>query len=169
MKVYKFAHPRRHLAVIGLLILLISLLLLIIYTTVPTNITGFVWLGIILMAIIVAFTFGTITNKIILSPAGFKYISFGISLLMAWDTVEKVSFDNYGIVKIIFREPVFQNRWVNKILLPIDSGHAVQLSSFIDNSSSSNLIRDIKYFAPNCDISDIETRKNNSTKHAHSN
>jgi len=108
------------------------------------------------MGIIAIFTFGTLTNKIILSPTGFKYVSFGISLFMAWDTAEKVVFDNYGIVNILFKEAIFQNHWANKILLPIASGHAIQLSAFIDDLTSSNLVRDIKHFAPDCDISEIE-------------
>jgi len=128
----------------------------IVYKNVQPDVIGFIWLAIILMTIIVVFTFGTITNKIILSPTGFIYISFGISLLMAWDTVEKVVFDDYGIVNIIFKAAVFQNHRVNKILLPIASGHAIQLSAFIDDLSSSNLVRDIKHFAPDCDITEIE-------------
>jgi hypothetical protein len=156
VKIYKFANPQRHLAIISLLIILISLLLVIVYKNAQSEVIGFIWLAIILMGIIAIFTFGTITNKIILSPKGFNYVSFGISLLMAWDTVEKVVFDDYGIVNILFKEAIFQNHWVNKILLPIASGHAIQLSVFIDDLTSSNLVRDIKYFAPGCDISEIE-------------
>ena len=156
MKIYKFAKPQRHLLIIFSLSLLTIFLLLTIYFTIPFDGIGFIWLAIILMAIIIVFTFGTVTNKIILSPLGFEYVSFGISLLMSWSLVEKIGIDDFGFISIFFKEPIFRNRWANRILLPIATGHVIQLSSFIDDVSSTNLIKDIKHFAPDCDISDVE-------------
>src|SRR5688572_27480323 len=51
----------------------------------------------------------TMTSKIVTSPVGIEYKSFGIQVWASWDNVEKIEFTPDGFVNLHFKEPISTN------------------------------------------------------------
>lgn len=126
--------------------------------------SDFIWSAIIIGGISGALTYGTITSKIITSPEGVEILSFGFRVKATWDKVEKVDINPYGFVNLFFKEPLYKNQIINALLRPLAYDRTIQLSPYIENLSTSNLLKDVAKYVPNNNIPEFVSKNKSSTR-----
>jgi hypothetical protein len=98
-------------------------------------------------------SYGTLSSTITTSPEGIECVSFGIRVKATWDKVERIDANTYGFVNLFFKEPLYKNKFINALFRPFAYDRTIQLSPYIDDVASSNLLRDIAKYVPHSNIS----------------
>lgn len=124
---------------------------------------GFIWIVLIWLGMI-ALSYGTLSSKIITSAEKFECVSFGIRVQATWDKVERVDINPYGFVNLFFKEPLYKNQFFNALLRPLAYDRTIQLSPYIEDMATSNLLKDIAKYVPNANIPEFVVENTSSTK-----
>ena len=124
---------------------------------------GFGWI-VFIFAVMVGLSYGTLSSKITTSAEGIECVSFGIRAEATWDKVERIDVNPYGFVNLFFKEPLFKNKFINALLRPLAYDRTIQLSPYIDDVASSNLLKDIAKYVPHCNISWFLAENKNARK-----
>lgn len=161
---YILARTWRYMLIVSSVGLVIIFLLPVFIGNFAGKASDFIWSGIIIGGISGALTYGTVTSKIITSPEGIETVSFGVRVQATWDKVEKVDINPYGFVNLFFKESLYKNKLVNSLLRPLAYDRTIQLSPYIDDLATSNLIKDVAKYLPNSNIPEFVAEKKSSTK-----
>lgn len=113
---------------------------------------GFCWI-VFIFATMVGLSYGTLSSRITTSPEGIECFSFGVRAKVSWDKVERIDINPYGFINLFFKESLFKNQFVNALLRPLAYDRTIQLSPYIDDVASSNLLKDIAKYVPQNNIS----------------
>lgn len=150
--IYTIAPIWRYLVIISS----IGSVLLFLFPVFIGNFSGkasdFIWSALAVGCISGVITYGIITSKVITSPEGIESISFGIKTIAAWDKVEKVDINSYGFVNLFFKEPLYKNQLINGLYRSLASDRIIQLSPYIEDVATSDLLRDIAKYIPNSNV-----------------
>ncbi len=161
---YILARTWRYVLIVSSVGLVILSILPIFFGNFAGKASDFIRSAIIIGGISGTLTYGIVTSKIITSPEGIETVSFGLRVQATWDKVEKVDINPYGFANLYFKESLYKNKLVNSLLRPLASDRTIQLSPFIDDFASSNLIKDVAKYIPNSNIPEFITEKKSSTK-----
>jgi len=124
-----------------------------------------VWaLLIVVSAILGGMIYGTMASKIITSPKGIEHISFGIHVRATWDKVEKIEFTHDGLVKLLFKEPIWTNKLATVFLFLYPYNKMIMLSPYAGDLPTSNLLTDIAKYVPNSNIPAFVAQQKRTTK-----
>jgi len=161
---YMLARTWRHLLIGSS----VGLTLMFLLPPLLGNISGkpidFVWAALIVGLISGCLTYGTVTSKIVTTPEGIENVSFGIKVKASWEKVERVDINPYGFVNLFFKEPLFKSQFVNSLLRPLAYDRTIQLSPFMDDLATSNLLKDIEKYVPNSNIPEFVVEQKTTTK-----
>ena len=108
--------------------------------------------------------YNALTSKTITSPEGIENVSFGIRIKITWENVERIDVNQQGIINLIFKNPIYESGCANAFLRLLSYDKAFQLSPYIDDLATSNLLRDLAKYVPNSNIPDFVARQKHSTK-----
>jgi VIT1/CCC1 family predicted Fe2+/Mn2+ transporter len=112
---------------------------------------GFHWI-VLFFAGMVGLSYGTLSSTITTSPEGIECVSFGIRVRATWDRVERIDINPYGFVNLFFKESLYKNEFINALFRPLAYDRTIQLSPYIDDVASSNLLKDIAKYVPNSNV-----------------
>jgi len=165
INVYSPARIWRYLLIassVGLFLMLLLPSFLGIYSG---KVSDLIWTAFIVGGLSGLFTYLSLLSKIVTSPEGIECVEFGIRAKARWDKVERVDINGYGFVNLVFKESIYRNRLVNYILRPLAHNKMIQLSPYMDDLGTSNLVKDVASFVPNCNIQEfiVEHKRNNKT------
>lgn len=93
-------------------------------------------------------SYGVMASKIITSPDGIEYRSFGLRVQGTWDQVEKMDINPYGFVNLRFKKSLFKNRLAKGLFHPFAYDKTIQLSPYLDDLATSKLLHDIEKYIP---------------------
>jgi hypothetical protein len=124
---------------------------------------GFWWIVLFWLGM-VGLSYGTLSSKIITSAEKFECVSFGIRMQATWDKVEKLDINPYGFVNLYFKEPFHKNQFFNALLRSLAYDRTIQLSPYIEDLATSNLVKDIAKYVPNANIPEFVVANTSSTK-----
>ena len=110
--------------------------------------SNLIWMAIAMGGIFGAYSCGTINSKIITSPAGIEAVALGIRLQATWDKVERVDINPYGVVNLLFKEPLYKSKLVNALLRPLAYDRMIQLSPYTCIPYFSNRVYNGKIVTP---------------------
>ncbi|MBN1923123.1 MAG: hypothetical protein JW892_17895 [Anaerolineae bacterium] len=161
---YPLARIWRYLLIVSSVGFSSMFLLPVIIGNFPGKASDFIWAAIIAGGISGAYSYGTITSKIITSPAGIEAVAFGISLQATWDKVERVDINPYGFVNLVSKDSLYKNKLVSTLLRPLAYNRTIQLSPYIDDLATSDLLQDIAKYVPNSNIPELVAENTSSTK-----
>ncbi len=99
-----------------------------------------------------------ITSEIITSPEGLEYTSIGWRVSLAWPGIKEVRENESGIVNLVSKESLYRSRIVNSLLHPLGADRMIQLSPFIQDIGSSNLLKEIARYAPDTGVAELIAR-----------
>lgn len=168
---YKLAKTWQWLLIAPSVSLILLFLLLPFIDTGSDGISGYILPFLIVGGISGSMIYMALTSKLLTSPEGIESVSFGIRIKVTWDQVEKIDINPYGIVNLVFKESIFKSRVVTALLHPLAYDRTIQLSPYIEDLATSNLLRDIeKYVAksnvpePNSNIPEFVNKQKRSLK-----
>lgn len=149
---YMLARTWRYLLIGSSIGLVVMILLPPLFGNISGKPSDFLWAALIVGVISGSLTYGTVTSRIITSPEGIENVSFGIKVTASWDKVERVDINSYGFVNLFFKEPLFKSQFIISLLRPLAYERTIQLSPFMDDLTTSNLLKDIAKYVPNSNI-----------------
>jgi hypothetical protein len=88
---------------------------------------------------------------------GIEYLTIGFHCQASWDKVEKISVRSVGYFTLLFKESICRGHFAAKILNAIGADRSIELTSFISDPHTSPLLKDIKFYAPDCDMPKFES------------
>jgi hypothetical protein len=112
---------------------------------------GFGWV-VFIFAAMIGLSYGTLSSRITTSAEGIECASFGIRVKASWDKVEGININPYGFINLFFKESLYKNKFINVLLRPLAYDRTIQLSPYIDDVASSNLLKDISTYLPNSNL-----------------
>lgn len=142
---------------------LLIIIMLIASGSVSIKAEGFGWIFLFWLGM-VGLSYGTLSSKIITSEEKFECVSFGIRVQATWDKVERVDINPYGFVNLFFKEPLYKNQFFNALLRPLAYDRTIQLSPYIEDLATSNLLKDIAKYVPNANIPEFVVENTSSTR-----
>jgi hypothetical protein len=161
---YELAQTWRYLLIGSSVGLVVMFLLHPLLGNISGKPSDFLWAALIVGLISGGFTYGAVTNKIVTSPEGIENVYFGIKVKASWDKVERVDINSYGFVNLFFKESLFKSQFVNSLLRPLAYNRTIQLSPFMDNLATSNLLKDIASYVPNSNIPEFVVEQKTTKK-----
>jgi hypothetical protein len=114
---------------------------------------------IVVSGVAIGMIYFTLTSKIVTSPEGIEYTSFGIHMRATWNQVEKIEFTPDGFVNLYFKEPIYPNSLVNALY-----GKTILISPYTGNLATSNLLKDLANYVPNSNIPEFVAQQKYSVK-----
>jgi len=161
---YILARTWRYLLIVSSVGLTIGFLFPVFIGNFSGKASDFIWPAVIIGGISGTLTYGTVTSKIMTSPEGIETVAFGVKVQATWDKVERVDINHYGFVNLFFKESLYKNQLVNSFLRPLAYDRIIQLSPYIDDLATSNLIKDVAKYVPNNNIPEFVAQNRSSTK-----
>ncbi|OQA18416.1 MAG: hypothetical protein BWY63_02052 [Chloroflexi bacterium ADurb.Bin360] len=162
--IYPLARIWRYL----LIVLAVGLVTTFLSPILSVNFSGkasdLVWATLIVGGVYGAYAYGELTSKIITSPAGIETVAFGIRLQATWDKVERVDINPFGFVNLFFKESLYKSKLVNALLRPFAYDRTIQLSPYIDDLATSDLLKDIAKYVPNSHTLELIAENTSSTR-----
>lgn len=161
---YILARTWRYLLIVSSVGLTIGFLFPVFIGNFSGKASDLIWSAVIIGGISGTLTYGTVTSKIMTSPEGIETLSFGVRVQATWDKVERVDINPYGFINLFFKESLYKNQLLNSFLRPLAYDRTIQLSPYIDDLATSNLIKDVAKYVPNSNIPEFVAKNRSSTK-----
>ena len=114
---------------------------------------------IVVTSISIGMIYFTLKSKIVTSPEGIEYTSFGIQAKATWNQIEKIEFTPDGFVKLYFKEPIYTNSFVNALY-----DKTILLSPYTGDLSTSNLLKELANYVPDSNIPEFVAQQKYSVK-----
>lgn len=165
INIYTLAKTWRYVVIIPAVILFLLFWSLFIFGGGSLDMSLGAWMFLIIVtAISGGMIYGATTSKLVTSPEGIEYTSFGIQVRATWVQVEKIEFALDGIVNLHFKEPVYINRFARilRFLYPCDK--IIQLSPYTGDLATSKLLKDLASHVPNSNIPEFAAQLKHSVK-----
>lgn len=162
---YKLAKSWLYLSIIPAAIVLVGIWALYIFGGGSVDMPIGAWMFLIIVNGFAGWViYCTVTSKIVTSPEGMEYISFGIQMKATWDQVEKIEFTPDGFVNLYFKEPIYTNSFASalRFLYPYDK--TIMLSPYTGDLATSSLLKDLANYVPNSNIPEFVAQQKYSVK-----
>jgi len=161
---YKLTKTWQYFLIVPPVCLLLLCWLPVFFGDVLSGIPGAAWvLLVIISGIAGLLIYGTRISKIITSPEGIESVILGIQVKAKWDKVIRIDTIG-GYITLICEESIYRNKLANYFPRFLVSNKAIQLSPFIDDFATSNLLKDVVKYVPNANIPEFAAQQRHWTK-----
>ncbi len=148
-----------------ILIFLFPVIIGLIFNSPPKDPWGFVWSATLFGGVFGSLVYVAIQSKIITSPEKIEWFSFGVRVEEIWNNVEKLIVNRAnGSIELVFKVPVYKKGSGAFLLRLGYDARTLYISSYIDDSTSSNLLDDIARYMPRSDILEFNKKYNRKIK-----
>lgn len=162
---YKFSNTWRYLLIIPSIILFLLFWLLYIFGGGSLDMPIAAWTPLIVVSAISGWViYGTMISKLTTSPNSIESVTLGIRVEATWDKVEKIDMTPDGFINLVFKEPIYTSKLANVLFGLLAYDKIIQISPFIDDPATSDLLKDIAKYVPNSNIPKFVAQQKHSTQ-----
>ena len=154
-KVFRLAKPTRNLLLISSSGLTLLFFFMLVFGNPTGGVNELIWAFLIIMGIAISGFYGAFNTRLIISSEGLENFSGFIRVKAAWNQVEKIEINPFGIINLHFKEPIYQPRLFKKLVTSLGYDRMIQISLYIEDLATSDLLKEISQYVLSEAISDL--------------
>lgn len=150
----------------SVMIFLLPVIIGMIFDSPPQDSLGFVVSAIGFGGLFGFLLYFACSSKIIASPEKIALVYFGQEgVEKTWGSVDKLTINrDFGSIQLVFKEPIYKKRTGIFARLPARKDKTLDISSYIDDYDTVNLLEDIAKYVPQNNILEFVKKYNRKVK-----